>query len=252
MSAISVDVGQSHDMRRALLFAQFLSPPLPLVCVGADGSERVSSSHALLHTVMGRLLAVPRHRRRLSMQGLPEPVGGVHGGDWQAGLLGGPHALELLRACRQQARLHEAASVSELCGVDLDALVEEMYTHFCAYTRDALSLAMRHDTVGGGGSCGPQDLRFLQDPGRVSWSRDAALCRSAIDFHCSMMIYRANATDEDVEAARSAMEGKKKGAAEGGMMDYRQVIGRTMLLLCGLSEGMLRDEELAAQELLSE
>ena len=77
-------------MRRAMLLAHILAPPLPMLCVGADGCEAITSSHDLLFAVIGRLLALPDGSVKMAF-----PDSGFHG-DWQSHLLGGSHAMRLL------------------------------------------------------------------------------------------------------------------------------------------------------------
>ncbi len=52
-------VNTKQHIERASLVVQLLCPPLPIVCVGSNGEEKITSSHDLLSSMIGRLVCVP-------------------------------------------------------------------------------------------------------------------------------------------------------------------------------------------------
>lgn len=98
------------DAERAMIMAQLLSPPLPMVCTGGGGEERVTSSHDLLFCILGRLISLPEGT---TVGAYPNSR---HNGDWRSHLIVGDHAMDLLRGLK-------------------NGFSENSYSLFCMYTR---------------------------------------------------------------------------------------------------------------------
>lgn len=162
------------------------APPLPLVCRSQEGGEeKWCSSHALIYTITGRLATA---------------MAGQSGLDWQEEVLAGEHLQELLRS-------------------------DYKYGAFCAYTREVLARLIHLDAGGGNCAAAPafDDIRFLHDVGRVSWSQNAELCRSAVEFYCAQLALLEELSSEEVDAVRTRYVQSKRG--------YEDVLEDTMKLL---------------------
>ena len=196
----------THHAERAILMSQLLSPPLPMVCRGGgdDEEERITSSHDLIFSILGRLIALPS----TVIEGAYPNSG--HGGDWRSHLVTGEHAIKLLRSLTSGGQ-----------GKDTH------YDLFCMYTRELISIAIGYDmfaSAGGGRWVDPgiQDIRFLHDTGRVSLSRHPSLVMSAIDFYFSIAISRGGMEDGVADSERDDIMRRR---------DYRDVLERCMRLI---------------------
>ena len=154
---------ETLQARRGMLFVQILAPPLPLVCKGSDKEDRVTSSHDLLSSIFGRLLALPEQGRDMLRKAYPEER---FDGDWQSHLLRGKHAIALLNTlvqCTESRLVASPTSASDAPNsLALQAEEEEaMYEAFCTYTRTLISLAVGYDMVSSGvvGTAGLPDMQ---------------------------------------------------------------------------------------------
>ena len=183
------------SMQRAFLITQLLAPPLPMLCTGSNGEERISSSHDLLWVLFGRLFSLKARQEKITDD---EHAGG--GGastmlvPWHEYILSGTHTETLLRAL-------VSANTSK-------------YEAFCAYTRSVISITVAADRMsaysgcsivktksewdcsGGTTSIGTttttrtEDVRFMQDISRVSKHNSGTLVQSTFDFYRSLIIFR--------------------------------------------------------------
>jgi hypothetical protein len=146
-----------------LFMVRVLSPPLPLVCVHSEsGEEYFCNSHSLISTIASRLIKDVRQQ------------------DWQEDVLMGPHMHAWLDAQAQRV----AGGGQEIF----------TYESCCSYTRAVLNRLSALD--GGSGDC---DFRFLQDTGRVSWSRHRELCLGLIAYYRGLLAMCGRGSDVTTE-----------------------------------------------------
>lgn len=229
-------------MQRALLITQLLAPPLPMLCVGANGEERISSSHDLLWVLFGRLFAAGA----LAVGSPPPPppplaaaatTGDVQLVAWHEYILNGPHTETLLRALILQQQQETPDDVGPPA-----VSSSTKYQAFCDYTRAVISIAVKADVMmqssrgsamgqtrsewgsssssgGGGQLLRMQDVRFMQDIARVSEYNSGTLVQSTVAFHRSLVIFRLGESeqggDDDGEEASAFMMSRRMGAVRG-------------------------------------
>lgn len=184
-------MSEEANMKRSMFMMQLLSPPLPMLCVGSEGEEKIGNSHDLIYTLVGRLAGSPpqqqgenpKHQTSLSF----EP-------DWYVDMLRGPHALQLLDILLEDKEKRKTD--------------EEIYEAMCTYTREIISIAMKKDMLipMSRSSNKPSadcktlpDVRFLREPSRVNWASHKPLCESAVHFLCSLIIMREGLQDIDTK-----------------------------------------------------
>jgi hypothetical protein len=223
-----VHAGAMQHAERASLFVQLLSPPLPIVCRGSDGEERITSSHDLLSSMFGRLLCVPAEK----FVGAYEEAG--FAGDWKSHVLRGKHAIDLLESL--------ACVTGDSMQMTEGVAVEHMYGDFCTYLREIINLVGGYDMfVMGNKRASSLDVRFLADVRRVNAAHHTALVFSAVDFYCSLLIFRGEMTDKVVKAARKRMS---------RAADYHYTLYKCMDLIRGIADATL-DAEKSTPKLVS-
>lgn len=111
--------------------------------------------------------------------------------------------------------------------IDKDTSVELMYMpFFCKYLREVIRLAVGYDMYIMTGhdsviKCG-EDIRFLTDVKRVNVVKHMGIVFSAIDFYCSLLVFRGERSDKVVQAIRKKMY---------KMVDYHHVLFKCMELI---------------------
>ena len=217
---------------RTLILVQLLSPPLPILCVNSGDREgdRVSNSHDLIYSILGRLLSIPEEDAD-SLKRVASEAG--FDGDFKRHVLTGKHATTLLEAIRPgQATGGKKKPVTD----------DEMYQHFCAYTRSVISILTMYDLAsissasqwkGNAGKIPTLDIKFLNDIGRVSFSTRPALVMSSIDFCCSFVVLR-DVKGVDVEEVRTELMRIK---------DYQRTTLKCMRLVAREAGGILEAEK---------
>lgn len=212
---------------RAMVIVQLLAPPLPIMCVGGasrDG-DKVSSSHDLIHAILGRLLSIPKEDAGNFERVLPEAG---FKGDFKAHILRGQHAITLLNGM-----------IGEGKRIPTD---EEEYSMLCTYTREVIMLLTMYDTASMSNASKWEvaskklptslDIRFLNDTGRVSFSTRPALVSSAIDFVSSFAVLR-DMNDEQVMVLRNDLVRRR---------DYSFTITTHIRMLSKMGAGILEAE----------
>lgn len=106
-------------------------------------------------------------------------------------------------------------------------------------SRALISLAVGYDMVASGAAPNRlpdmQDVRFLQDVGRISAPKHPSLVRSINDFYCSLVVFRLEEeqTDETLEDIRNHLHAKR---------DYKYTLGRCMDFVRGVAPSILAAE----------
>ena len=212
---------------RAALFVQLLSPPLPILCRGSDGEERITSSHDLLNSMFGRLVCVPADK----FVGAYAEDG--FAGDWKSHVLRGKHAINLLETLVGVTKQFYLGD-PEL-KLTKNVAVDQMYGYFCTYLREIINLTAGYDTfVMGNKTASSSDVRFLCDVGRVNVVHHATLVLSTLDFYCALLVFRGEKTDKMVKTLRTRMH---------RAADYHYTLYKCMDLLRSVAEQMLHEEK---------
>lgn len=215
-------VGENAELyaERCLLMSQVLCPPLPMISLGhASGEERVANSHTLLWSIMGRLLALP-NRGFDMLKGAYEGEG--FDGNWPAHAIGGRHAMALLEALSSGKEIDDRG----------------IYTLFCSYMRDLISILVGYDMCAGGRNPSTlkalevQDIRFLHDMERVSFTKSPGLVIESIDFYCSILITRCGR--DGVEEEKQALLAQR---------DYATTTLRCMRAIQSVAGALLGGED---------
>lgn len=228
-AVIDAAINAQYNMHteRAMIIVQLLAPPLPILCVGGasrDG-DKVSSSHDLIHAILGRLLAVPKEDAANFERVLPEAG---FKGDFKSHILKGQHAIVLLNGV-----------IGEGKRIPTD---EEKYSMLCMYTREVITLLTLYDVASASSASkwkvasqkmpATIDIRFLNDMGRVNWATRPALVSSAIDFVSSFAVLR-DMGDHQVEVLRNDLVQRR---------DYKFSVTRYIRMLSRMATGILEAE----------
>ncbi len=198
------------EVERSLLFVQILCPPLPLVCRNqGTRDEKITISNDLMYSIFGRLLMVPDHTLENCF-----PSENFKG-NWRAHILKGKHALELLETMVSNEKADDSV----------------FYTHMCNYCREVIRILVGYDLasqvpknlsqgMAQSGYDGAGDIRFLVDPGRISFAKYPTLVKQTMDHHMSLLVFRMPDIPETlVESIRKELTDRK---------DYQFTLNRSI------------------------
>lgn len=213
------------EVERSLLFTQLLCPPLPLICRNqGTRDEKITNSNDLMHSIFGRLLSIPNDALELCY-----PDEGFKG-NWKAHILKGGHAMHLLETMVAQSNANPNANWDDAT----------LYPLFCSYCREVIRLLVGYDlasqvsknmsqNMAKSGYDGAGDIRFLSDPGRVSFSMYPSLVKQSIDHHMAMLVFRITDMPEEViESIRKELMDRR---------DYMYTLTKSM----GLTRSFAQD-----------
>lgn len=213
------------ESERSALFTQLLCPPLPMVCRNSsERDERITNSHDLIYAMFGRLLMVPENNLQHCY-----PSAGFQG-NWRLHILKGKHAFDLLDALVAQPNVVEFS---------------QLYPLFCNYCREVIRILVGYDmasqvsphmteNMAQSGYDGAGDIRFLSDPGRVSFSKYPSLVNQIIDHYMSVgLFWTPEVPEEFFQSIKKELVERK---------DYMYTLGKTMHLIRSFSGEILEVE----------